>query len=52
MGDFPVILCSEAARSLVKSSTKREMPDLVILSVPEIAKEITVETLGEISLDA
>jgi flagellar biosynthesis protein FlhA len=52
MGDFPVILCSEAARSLVKSSTKREMPDLVVLSVPEIAKEITVETMGEISIEA
>lgn len=52
MGDFPVILCSEAARYLVKSSTKREMPDLVVLSVPEIAQEITVETLGEISFES
>ncbi len=50
-GYFPVILCSEAARALVKSSTRREMPDLVVLSVPEIVADIHVESLGEISLE-
>jgi len=31
----PVILCSEQARYLVKYSTDREIPDLIVLSVPE-----------------
>jgi flagellar biosynthesis protein FlhA len=50
-GWLPIILCSEQARSLVKSSTERELPDLVVLSVPEIASDITVEAVGEIKLD-
>jgi flagellar biosynthesis protein FlhA len=48
--EYPVILCSEAARPLVKSSTLREIPDLVVLSIPEIASGIQVESLGEIKL--
>ncbi|HOX47604.1 MAG TPA: flagellar biosynthesis protein FlhA [Spirochaetales bacterium] len=50
-GWFPVILCSEAARALVKSSTEREIPDLVVLSVPEIVAEAKVEAVGEIRLE-
>ncbi len=50
-GWAPVILCSEAARALVKSSTERELPDLVVLSVPEIVQDIVVEAVGEIRLD-
>ncbi len=50
-GHFPVILCSEAARSLVKSSTEREIPDLVVLSVPEIVADVQVEAIGEIRLE-
>ncbi len=50
-GWFPVILCSEAARARVKSSTEREIPDLVVLSVPEIAAEVRVEAVGEIRLE-
>ena len=49
-GYFPVILSSEAARPLVKSSTQRAMPDLVILSVPEVVSDINIESLGVISL--
>lgn len=49
-GAWPVILCSESARSLVHSTTVREMPDLVILSVPEIAEGIQIESLGEICI--
>ncbi|QEN09881.1 flagellar biosynthesis protein FlhA [Oceanispirochaeta crateris] len=49
-GYFPVILSSEAARPLVKSSTQRAMPDLVILSVPEVVNGINIESLGVISL--
>ncbi len=48
--EYPIILCSEAARQLVKSSTGREVPDLVVLSVPEIASGIHVESLGEIQI--
>jgi flagellar biosynthesis protein FlhA len=51
-GWFPVILCSEAARHLVKSSTVRELPDLVVLSVPEVAADITVESVGEINAES
>lgn len=50
-GWFPVVLCSEAARALVKSSTEREIPDLVVLSVPEIVAEARVEVVGEIRLE-
>jgi flagellar biosynthesis protein FlhA len=50
-GHFPVILCSEAARALVKSSTEREIPDLVVLSVPEIVSDVQVEAIGEIRLE-
>jgi flagellar biosynthesis protein FlhA len=50
-GWFPVILCSEAARALVKSSTEREIPDLVVLSVPEIVTDVRVEAVGEIKLE-
>ncbi|MBN1410614.1 MAG: flagellar biosynthesis protein FlhA [Spirochaetales bacterium] len=50
-GYTPIVLCSEAARPLVKSSTTREFPNLVVLSYPEIVPEITVESLGEIGLN-
>lgn len=51
-GLLPVILCSEAARFLVRSSSYRELPSLVILSVPEIVADITVEQVGEIKLES
>ncbi len=51
-GLFPVILCSEAARFLVRSSSYRELPNLVILSVPEIVADITVEQVGEIRIES
>lgn len=50
-GFIPVILCPEEARILIKKSTEREIPDLVILSVPEIANDIRVEAIGEIRQD-
>jgi flagellar biosynthesis protein FlhA len=47
---FPaLVLCSDAARRLVKDSTKREFPDLVVLSVPEIPDDIIVESMGIIN---
>ena len=45
-----VILCSEAARPLVKHNTRREIPDLTVLSIPEIASDVRVESVGEIGL--
>ncbi len=47
-GHIPVVLCSEAARPLVRSSTERDLPDLAVLSVQEIPSDIRVESLGEI----
>ncbi|MFP4362334.1 MAG: flagellar biosynthesis protein FlhA [Spirochaetia bacterium] len=51
LGHYPVVLCSEAARALVKNSTKRELPDIAVLSVPEIVSDIKVESLGEIKIE-
>lgn len=51
MGHLPVILCSEAARPLVKASSAREVRDLVVVSVPEIVSDIRVEAVGEISIE-
>jgi flagellar biosynthesis protein FlhA len=47
----PVILCPENCRVLIKSSVEREMPKLVVLSIPEIPKEIKLENLGEIHVE-
>jgi flagellar biosynthesis protein FlhA len=49
-GHYPLILSSEAARPLIKNSTLRDLPDLVVLSVPEIAAGIRVESVGDIRL--
>ncbi len=49
-GFLSIVLCSEAARRLVKQSTLRDLPDLVVLSVPEIVPDIITEGVGEISL--
>ncbi|GMO61941.1 MAG: flagellar biosynthesis protein FlhA [Treponemataceae bacterium] len=47
-GMVPVILCPEQARLLVKLSTEREMPALVVISIPEVPGDIKVESIGEI----
>ncbi|MDR0644659.1 MAG: flagellar biosynthesis protein FlhA [Treponema sp.] len=47
----PIIVCSEMARYLVKLSTERELSELVVMSMPEIAPDITIESLGMIKLD-
>lgn len=49
-GEIPIVLCSEAARPLVKSSTIREIPHLAVLSVPEVVPDISVESIGVISI--
>jgi len=50
-GWMPVILCSEPARFLVKNSTDRELPDLAVLSVPEIVTGIIPEAVGMIRIE-
>jgi flagellar biosynthesis protein FlhA len=52
LGRRAIVLCSEAARPLVKASTQREVPYLVVMSVPEVDPEISVESLGEITWEA
>jgi flagellar biosynthesis protein FlhA len=50
-GHLPVVLCSEAARPLVKASSSREVRDLIVLSVPEIISDIRVEAIAEIGIE-
>lgn len=50
-GHLPVILCSEAARPLVRASSSREVRDLIVLSVPEIIPDIRVEAVAEIGIE-
>ncbi|MBQ9494546.1 MAG: FHIPEP family type III secretion protein [Treponema sp.] len=51
-GFLPVVMCASAIRRLVWNATKREMPDIIILSDREIisaGRSIKVEVLGEIA---
>jgi flagellar biosynthesis protein FlhA len=50
-GYMPVILCSEQARFLVRNSTDRELPDLAVISVPEITPDIIPESVGVVRLE-
>jgi flagellar biosynthesis protein FlhA len=50
-GYTAVVLCSEAARPLVKSSSIREIPHLVVVSAAEIDPEISVEAVGQINFE-
>jgi flagellar biosynthesis protein FlhA len=50
-GYFPVILCSYQARYLVKSALERELPEVAVMSVAEIAQDYTVESVGVIRLE-
>jgi flagellar biosynthesis protein FlhA len=47
----PVIICSEAARRLVKDAVEREIPELAVISVPEISPDIAVISIGVIKLE-
>ena len=49
-GYVPILLTSEAARPLIKQSLARELPQAVVLSVPEIARDIKVESIGEVKI--
>ncbi|MDR3201169.1 MAG: flagellar biosynthesis protein FlhA, partial [Spirochaetales bacterium] len=46
-----IVLCSEAARPLVRSSTANDFPNLVVLSSLEIVPDIKVDLIGEIKLE-
>ncbi len=48
---FPVILCPETVRSLVKNSIERELPGIVVLSSAEITNDIRLESLGGIDVE-
>jgi flagellar biosynthesis protein FlhA len=50
-GLVPVILCSEQARFLVRNSTDRELPELAVISVPEITQDVLPEAVGVIRLE-
>ncbi|GHV83877.1 flagellar biosynthesis protein FlhA [Spirochaetia bacterium] len=45
-----LVLCSEQARSLVKQSTERELPDLAVLSVNEVTQDVNVLVVGEVKI--
>lgn len=47
-GYIPLILTTEEARVLIKNSTDREFPNLVVLAASEISNDINVEAIGEI----
>jgi len=50
-GFFPVVLCSFQARYLVKTALERELPEVAVLSVDEIAQDYSVESIGVIRLE-
>ena len=50
-GYFPVILCSDRARYLVKTALERDLPEVAVLSVAEMAQDYTVESVGVIRLE-
>jgi len=47
----PVILCSPRARFPVKEATRRQLPELAVLSYLEIPSDMSVEPVGEIRLE-
>ncbi len=51
MGYYPVLLCSESARPIVKKSIERDISDLAVLSVHEISDKVKVESLGFVSIE-
>ena len=50
-GYQPIILCTQPVRPLVKSSTEREMPGIVVLSDMEVmaaGKHVLIEVIDKI----
>lgn len=50
-GIYPVILTSEAARPLVRSTTKGAFPSIPVISSLELVRDLESENLGTISLE-
>jgi len=51
-GYFPVIMSShEAARYLVRNALERELPEVAVISVAEIAQDYKIESIGIIKLE-
>ena len=50
-GHMAIVLSSESARPLIRSSSIREIPHLTVLAVQEIDPEITVEALGQVKVE-
>ncbi len=51
-GHNPVVLTQEQTRMLFRNAVRREIPNITVLSVPEIAADIRVESVGEITIGA
>lgn len=49
-GYLPIIFCPEEARLLVKKSTERNFPNLVVISIQEITNDMNVEIVGEVQV--
>ncbi len=49
-GFMPILWVPDEARILVKKSTEREAPKLVVLSASEITADINVEIIGEVQV--
>ena len=50
---LPIVLCVDEVRQLVKSSTEREIPGLVVISISEVmsaGSDIKIETIGDIDV--
>lgn len=50
---LPIVLCVDEVRQLVKSSTEREIPGLVVISISEVMSaggDIKIETIGDIDV--
>ena len=50
---LPIVLCVDEVRQLVKSSTERELPGIIVISISELMAaggDIKVETLGDIDV--
>lgn len=50
-GFQPVILSMEQTRRLIKESLRRELPQVAVLSLPEIVKDLQVEFIARIQIN-
>ena len=51
MGYIPILLVQQEVRVLVKVSTEKDFPTLVVLSYPELPQDIQIESLGIVKLE-